>query len=30
MFFNSALKARIAELELHLKNSNELSSQKSS
>jgi hypothetical protein len=30
MFFNSELKARIAELELHLKNSNELNSQKSS
>lgn len=30
MFFNSALKARIAELELHLKNSTELNSQKSS
>ncbi|UES35514.1 hypothetical protein eKKP3263_000025 [Enterobacter phage KKP_3263] len=29
MFFNSALKARIEELELHLKNSNELNSQKS-
>ena len=29
MFFNSALKARIAELELHLKNSTELNSQKS-
>ena len=29
MFFNSALKARIAELELHLKNSTELNIQKS-
>lgn len=29
MFFNSELKARIAELELHLKNSNELNAQKS-
>lgn len=29
MFFPSALKARIAELELHLKNSTELNSQKS-
>lgn len=29
MFFNSALKARIEELELHLKNSNELNRQKS-
>lgn len=30
MFFNSTLKARIAELELNLKNSNELNRQKSS
>ena len=29
MFFNSALKARIAELELHLKNSEELNNHKS-
>lgn len=29
MFFNSSLKARIAELEIHLKNSTELNNQKS-